>query len=228
MKILVTGGAGYIGLHIVVELQNVGYEVVVLDNLSNSSLNSLNRVDRITGRSAIFVKGDIRDLALLNKVFAEHKFDGVIHLAGLKAVGESVDEPLNYYSNNVFGSLQLFQAMTNANVKTVVFADACLFYTRERAKLIIDKIASCIYKIPTFMSLDILVVNEEMVQSLKKTHFHENSYNFGMQSTNPGTLDLAGRKAKKAKRKTTKKKAVKKTTKRKATKKKATKRRKRR
>jgi radical SAM superfamily enzyme YgiQ (UPF0313 family) len=84
----------------------------------------------------------------------------------------------------------------NPNVKTVVFADACLFYTRERAKLIIDKIASCKYKIPTFLSLDILVVNEEMVHSLKKVHFHENSYNFGLQSTNSETLDLAGRKAK--------------------------------
>ena len=95
----------------------------------------------------------------------------------------------------VLGDIEVLY--NNPNVKTVVFADACLFYTRERAKLIIDKIASCKYKIPTFMSLDILVVNEEMVQSLKKTHFHENSYNFGMQSTNPGTLDLAGRKAKK-------------------------------
>ena len=84
----------------------------------------------------------------------------------------------------------------NPNIKTVLFADACLFYTRERAKLIIDKIASCKYKIPTFLSLDILVVNEEMVESLKKVHCHENSYNFGLQSTNAETLDLAGRKAK--------------------------------
>ena len=94
----------------------------------------------------------------------------------------------------VLGDIEVLY--NNPNVKTVVFADACLFYTRERAKLIIDKIASCKYKIPTFLSLDILVVNEEMVNSLKKVHFHENSYNFGLQSTNSETLDLAGRKAK--------------------------------
>lgn len=128
MKVLVTGGAGYIGTHTLVELLIKGYEVVVLDNLCNSSRNSLSRVEDIAGRSANFVEGDIRDLELLNKLFAEHTFDAVIHFAGLKAVGESVEQPLAYYNNNVFGSMQLFQAMVNANVKKVVFSSSATVY----------------------------------------------------------------------------------------------------
>jgi len=127
-KLLVTGGAGYIGSHTVVELLNAGHEVVVLDNLCNSSATALERVERITGKSATFVKGDIRDLELLNKLFAENVFDGVIHFAGLKAVGESVKQPLAYYNNNVFGSVQLFQAMADANVKTIVFSSSATVY----------------------------------------------------------------------------------------------------
>ena len=127
-KLLVTGGAGYIGSHTVVEMLNAGHEVVVLDNLSNSSPIAIERVERITGMSVTFVKGDIRDLELLNKLFTEHKFDGVIHFAGLKAVGESVEQPLAYYNNNVFGSLQLFRAMADANVKTIVFSSSATVY----------------------------------------------------------------------------------------------------
>ena len=127
-KLLVTGGAGYVGSHTLVELLNSGYEVVVLDNLSNASPIALERVERITGMAVTFVKGDIRDLELLNKLFAEHMFDGVIHFAGLKAVGESVEQPLVYYNNNVFGSLQLFKAMADANVKTIVFSSSATVY----------------------------------------------------------------------------------------------------
>ena len=127
-KLLVTGGAGYIGSHTLVELLNAGYEVVVLDNLCNSSLIALERVERITGKSIVFVKGDIRDVELLNKLFAEHVFDGVIHFAGLKAVEESVQLPLDYYNNNVYGSLQLFKVMSDANVKTIVFSSSATVY----------------------------------------------------------------------------------------------------
>ena len=95
-KVLVTGGAGYIGSHTVVELLNAGYEVVVLDNLSNASAISLDRVETITGQHPTFVEGDVRDTDLLDKIFTSHSIDAVIHFAGLKAVGESVDKPLEY------------------------------------------------------------------------------------------------------------------------------------
>lgn len=123
-----TGGAGYIGSHTLVELLNAGHEVVVLDNLCNSSRIVLDRVKLITKRSITFVEGDIRDLELLNKLFAEHEFEGVIHFASLKSLGESVDQPLAYYNNNLFGSLQLFKAMADANVKTIVFSSSATVY----------------------------------------------------------------------------------------------------
>jgi len=127
-KLLVTGGAGYIGSHTVVELLDAGYEVVVYDNLSNSSPISLDRVFQITGKRALFIEGDIRDDQKLDKVFAQHDFDGVIHFAGLKAVGESVEQPLRYYNNNVFGSLRLFESMAKHDVKTIVFSSSATVY----------------------------------------------------------------------------------------------------
>lgn len=127
-KLLVTGGAGYIGAHTVVELLNAGHEVVVLDNLCNSSQISLGSVEKITGKSLVFVRGDVRDIKLLNKLFSDYDFDGVMHFAGLKAVGESVDQPLAYYDNNVYGSLQLFQAMSNSDVKLIVFSSSATVY----------------------------------------------------------------------------------------------------
>ena len=127
-KLLVTGGAGYIGSHTVVELLDAGYEVVVYDNLSNSSPISLDRVFQITGKQALLIEGDIRDEQKLDEVFAQHDFDGVIHLAGLKAVGESVEQPLRYYNNNVFGSLQLYEAMVKHDVKTIVFSSSATVY----------------------------------------------------------------------------------------------------
>ena len=107
MAILVTGGAGYIGSHTCVELLDAGYEVVVLDNLSNASEKSLERVEALTGKKVMFYKGDILDRDILNKIFAEQKIDSCIHFAGLKAVGESVAKPWEYYNNNIAGTLTL-------------------------------------------------------------------------------------------------------------------------
>ena len=105
MAILVTGGAGFIGSHTVVELQNAGYDVVVVDNLVNSSRKSLERVEKITGKEVTFYEADINDAAALNEIFEKESIDSVIHFAGLKAVGESVAKPLEYYMNNISGSL---------------------------------------------------------------------------------------------------------------------------
>ena len=107
MAVLVTGGAGYIGSHTVVELQNNGYDVVVLDNLSNSSKESLDRVEAITGKKVMFYEADILDRDALNTVFDNEKIDSCIHFAGLKAVGESVAKPWEYYENNIAGTLTL-------------------------------------------------------------------------------------------------------------------------
>lgn len=111
MTILVTGGAGYIGSHTVVELVNAGFNVVVLDNLSNSSPKSLQRVEQITGKAVKFYQGDVLDRAMLQQIFAENAINSVIHFAGLKAVGESVQKPMAYYQNNVVGSLVLVEEM---------------------------------------------------------------------------------------------------------------------
>ncbi len=128
MKILVTGGAGYIGSHTVVELLDAGYEVVVIDNLSNSSQESLSRVEQITGKKVKFIKGDILDEVLLDKIFAENKIDSVIHFAGLKAVGESVQIPLKYYENNITGTIVLCEAMARNGVKNIVFSSSATVY----------------------------------------------------------------------------------------------------
>src|SRR5699024_10087914 len=109
-------GAGYIGSHTLVELLNTGQQVLVLDNLSNASVASLARVAEITGKQPEFIKGDIRDAALLDRLFAEHSIESVVHFAGLKAVGESVEQPLRYYDNNVNGTLVLVNAMQKAGV----------------------------------------------------------------------------------------------------------------
>src|SRR6476620_7595692 len=128
MKILVTGGMGYNGSHTVVELQNAGHEVVVVDNLSNANRSVQERVTRITGKAFEFVEADIRDRAAMEAAFGAHKFDAVIHFAGLKAVGESVAQPLRYYDNNVTGSVVLFESMAKAGVKTLVFSSSATVY----------------------------------------------------------------------------------------------------
>ena len=128
MKVLLTGGAGYIGSHTAVECLAAGHEVVVFDNLSNSSLTSLERVGQIAGRQVDFVQGDIRDRAALRALFARHAIDAVVHFAGLKAVGESVDKPLLYYDNNIAGSIALFEVMAESGVKSVVFSSSATVY----------------------------------------------------------------------------------------------------
>lgn len=121
MAILVTGGAGYIGSHTCVELQNAGYDVVVLDNLSNASEKSLDRVEALTGKKVTFYKGDILDRDILNKIFAEQKIESCIHFAGLKAVGESVAKPWEYYNNNIAGTLTLVDVMRQNGCKNIIF-----------------------------------------------------------------------------------------------------------
>ncbi|MBB1385027.1 UDP-glucose 4-epimerase GalE [Pseudoalteromonas sp. SG45-5] len=128
MTILVTGGAGYIGSHTVLELLQQGNKVVVIDNLSNSSQESLARVKKITGKEADFYQGDILDKSFLDSVFAKHKIDSVIHFAGLKAVGESVAKPVEYYQNNVQGTLTLVDAMRDAEVFRLVFSSSATVY----------------------------------------------------------------------------------------------------
>ncbi|MGX5698988.1 UDP-glucose 4-epimerase GalE [Acinetobacter kookii] len=127
-KILVTGGAGYIGSHTCVELLNSEHEVIVLDNLCNSSEESLNRVQQICGKTLTFVQGDIRDAQVLDQVFQQHHIDAVIHFAGLKAVGESQQIPLAYFDNNISGSIQLVQAMQRAGVFNLVFSSSATVY----------------------------------------------------------------------------------------------------
>ena len=115
MAILVTGGTGYIGSHTVVELQNAGYDVVIIDNLSNSCAEVLSRIEAITGKRPVFYENDIRDREALDRIFAEHRdIDACIHFAGLKAVGESVSKPVEYYDNNIKGTLTLIEAMRDA------------------------------------------------------------------------------------------------------------------
>ena len=128
MAILVTGGAGYIGSHTCVELQNAGYDVVVLDNLSNSSAKSLDRVKTITGKDVKFYKGDILDRDILNKIFENEQIDSCINFAGLKAVGESVAKPWEYYNNNIAGTLTLVDVMRQHNCKNIIFSSSATVY----------------------------------------------------------------------------------------------------
>lgn len=128
MKILVTGGAGYIGSHTCVELLNKGHEVVVLDNLSNSSEIALDRVKEITGKDLTFYKADLLDIDAVENVFEKEDIDSVIHFAGLKAVGESVAKPLWYYENNITGTLNLCKVMTKHNVKNIIFSSSATVY----------------------------------------------------------------------------------------------------
>jgi UDP-glucose 4-epimerase len=128
MKILVTGGAGYIGSHTLIELANTGHDFVVYDNLSNSSAESLKRVEKIISKSIAFIEGDIRDTAKLKGVFSNYIIDSVIHFAGLKAVGESVKKPLDYYNNNVIGTLNLLEVMKEFECKKIVFSSSATVY----------------------------------------------------------------------------------------------------
>ena len=128
MKILVTGGAGYIGSHTLVELLQAGHEAVCLDNLSNSSPVSLERVERLTGKKVPFCQGDVRDREVLERLFRENTFDCVIHFAGLKAVGESVVKPWEYYENNIGGTLTLTDVMRKHGCKKIIFSSSATVY----------------------------------------------------------------------------------------------------
>lgn len=128
MTVLVTGGAGYIGSHTCIELINAGHSVLVLDNLCNASRRSLERVEAIVGQSVPFIEGDIRDAVLLDQLFREQTIDSVVHFAGLKAVGESTEIPLDYYENNVWGTINLLQVMRRHGVKKLVFSSSATVY----------------------------------------------------------------------------------------------------
>jgi UDP-glucose 4-epimerase len=128
MKILVTGGAGYIGSHTTLELLNEGYEVTVIDNLSNSKETSLKRVEEITGKKITFIKLDLLNRDGLEKLFSDNTYDAVIHFAGYKAVGESVKKPLMYYENNITGTLNLLEAMGRHSVKRIIFSSSATVY----------------------------------------------------------------------------------------------------
>ena len=131
MKILVTGGAGYIGSHTCVELLESGYEVVVIDNLCNSNPESLKRVESITGKNVTFYEGDVRDEALLREIFHAHDIACVIHFAGLKAVGESVAKPWEYYDNNLNSTLVLTKVMTEVGLKKLIFSSSATVYSAD-------------------------------------------------------------------------------------------------
>ena len=128
MAILVTGGAGFIGSHTCVELLDAGYEVIVVDNLCNSSQESLRRVEKITGKNVKFYEADIRNTDALNQIFDKESVECVIHFAGLKAVGESVVKPLEYYDNNISGTLRLCDVMRNHGVKNIIFSSSATIY----------------------------------------------------------------------------------------------------
>ena len=128
MSVLITGGAGYIGSHTCIEMQNAGYDIVVIDNLDNSSSESLKRVEKITGKPVKFYCEDVRNKEALRKIFTENKIEAVIHFAGLKAVGESVREPIMYYDNNLFSTIALLEVMNEFGVKKIVFSSSATVY----------------------------------------------------------------------------------------------------
>ena len=131
-SILVTGGAGYIGSHTAILLIEAGYDIIIFDNFSNASRESINRVEKIVGKAITLIEGDIRNRDNLNKVFNTHTIDAVIHFAGLKAVGESVEQPLKYYNNNISGTLILCEVMAKHNCKSIVFSSSATVYGDPR------------------------------------------------------------------------------------------------
>ena len=174
MKILVTGGTGYIGSHTCVELLNNGYEIVVIDNFSNSKKDVVEKIKEITKKDFIFYEGDVCDSDLLDKVFTENKIDAVIHFAGYKAVGESVAKPLKYYHNNLESTISLLEAMTKYNCKKIAFSSSATVYGKPEklpikedfplsttnpygtTKLMIEDILRDVYKSDNTWSIAIL------------------------------------------------------------------------
>ena len=142
MKILVTGGAGYIGSHTVVELLNRGHHVIVVDDLSNASREAIARVEKITGKKVVFYEKDVRDRAAMERIFKTHEIDWVIHFAGFKAVGESVAKPIEYYDNNLVSTLVLLETMKKFGVKKIVFSSSATVYG-EPAELPLKETSKC-------------------------------------------------------------------------------------
>lgn len=174
MKILVTGGTGYIGSHTCVSLIESGYDIVIIDNLSNSKREVVDMIEKITSKKVTFYEGDVRDKDLLNKIFDEHKIDAIIHFAGYKAVGESVMKPLMYYRNNIDSTLSLLEVAGEHNVKKIVFSSSATVYGKPHklpikedfplsttnpygsTKLIIEGILRDLYKSDNEWSIAIL------------------------------------------------------------------------
>lgn len=175
MAIMVTGGCGYIGSHTCVQLIHSGYEPVIVDNLYNSKKVVLDRIEKITGKKPKFYEGDVRDRPFLDRIFQENQIESVIHFAALKAVGESVHKPLEYYDNNVYGSIILLQAMRAANVKNMIFSSSATVYGTQpivpyvetmetgeptqpygRSKLFIEKILQDLNKAEKGWSISLL------------------------------------------------------------------------
>lgn len=169
--ILVTGGAGYIGSHTTLQLLEQNFNVVVLDNLVNASAESLRRVEALSKKSVTFIEGDIRDDAVLDTLFTQHNIDAVIHFAGLKAVGESVQKPLSYYENNVYGTLSLCNAMHKHNIKNLVFSSSATVYGDPAALPLHEKMATGEPTNPYGMSK---LMVEKMLTDLQRS---DNSWN---------------------------------------------------
>ncbi|MGN1259176.1 MAG: UDP-glucose 4-epimerase GalE [Christensenellales bacterium] len=138
MKVLLTGGLGYIGSHTAVQLLNADYEVVIVDNLSNSNLSVKGKIEKITGKKVVFYKYDMRNERLLRKIFEQNKIDAVIHFAGLKAVGESVQKPIEYYENNLESTINLLKIMREFNVKNLVFSSSATVYGKAEKMPILE------------------------------------------------------------------------------------------
>jgi len=145
MAVLITGGAGYIGSHTCVEMINAGYDVVIIDNLVNSSPVAVERIEKITGKKVPFYQADVRDRSILDKIFAEHEIDSAVHFAGLKAVGESCKIPLDYYDNNLISTLRLCEALRDHGAKKIVFSSSATVYAPSKVMPLkeSDQIGSC-------------------------------------------------------------------------------------
>jgi len=174
MKILVTGGTGFIGSHTVVELLNADYEVVVIDNLSNSKIDVVDKIKQITGKNFVFYEGDVCDEKLLENIFLSHKIDAVIHFAGYKAVGESVEKPLMYYKNNILSTINLCEVMKKYNVKNIVFSSSATVYGTPKDLPIKENSE---IKHATNPYGESKIINEQI---LKDLYISDNSFNIAL------------------------------------------------
>lgn len=174
MKILVTGGTGYIGSHTVVELLNNNYEVVIIDNLYNSKRDVVDKIEKITGKSVVFYEGDVCDKTLLKRIFEGHKIDAVIHFAGYKAVGESVQKPIMYYRNNIDSTLSLCEVMKEYNVRNIVFSSSATVYGTPKS-LPIKETAEVGHATNPYGETKI--INERILSDL---YYSDNSWNIAL------------------------------------------------